>query len=184
MPSRTPPRLAAGTSTPAAGGPACALAPASAVARTATITHTRRILRRTVDDLLADARARIRRYEPAEARAAVRNGALIVDLRSADERRRDGVVPGSLHVTRRVLEWRADPASAWHNPRLGGLERELILLCAHGYSSSLAAATLVELGFERAGDVVGGFEAWRAEGVPVVAAPLQHDGLPGSGPPD
>jgi hypothetical protein len=71
------------------------------------MTQTRRIVRRTVDDLRADARARIHRYEPAQARAAVRNGALIVDLRSADERLRDGVVPGSLHVPRTVLEWRA-----------------------------------------------------------------------------
>jgi rhodanese-related sulfurtransferase len=86
-------------------------------------------------------------------------------------------------VPRTVLEWRADPGSPWHNPHLGGLEQELILLCAHGNSSSLAAATLVDLGFEQVGDVISGFEAWHRDG-PVAAAPLQRDGLPGSGPPD
>ena len=91
---------------------------------------------------------------------------------------------GSLRVPRTGLEWRADPSSPWRNPRVGGRERELILLCAHGYSSSLAAASLLELGFARAGDVVGGFEAWRAAGLPVAPAPPPADGLPGSGPPD
>jgi rhodanese-related sulfurtransferase len=141
--------------------------------------------RRTLDDLLADARARIRRLTPAQALAAQRAGALLVDTRSQDERARDGIVPGSLHVPRTVLEWRLDPESPWRNPHAeGGLDREVILLCAHGYSSSLAAATLVDLGFERAGDVEGGFEAWRAAGLPVAAAPPPSPGLPGSGPPD
>src|SRR5262245_20289513 len=183
MPSRTPPRLFPGTSTPAPGGPASAVAATRAVANVATITDTR-CMRRTVDDLLSDARARIRRYSPAEAFAAARGGALLVDIRSADERARDGVVPGSLHVPRTVLEWRADPASAWRNNRLGDLERELILLCAHGFSSSLAAASLVEIGFARAGDVVGGFEAWREDRLPVVAASFVDARVPGSGPPD
>ena len=85
--------------------------------------------------------------------------ALIVDLRSSDERRRDGIVPGSLHVPRTVLEWRVDQESGWSNPELDGRERRLILLCAHGYSSSLAAATLVDLGHREAGDVEGGVAA-------------------------
>ena len=140
--------------------------------------------RRTVDDLLADARARIHRYEPAEALAAQRNGALLVDTRSVDERQREGIVPGSLHVPRSVLEWRLDPASPWHNAHAGGLEREVILLCAHGYSSTLAAATLADLGFRSVGDVAGGFEAWAADGLPVVPAPSSPLGLPGSGQPD
>ncbi len=136
--------------------------------------------RRTVDDLLTAARGRIARYEPAEALEAQGHGALLVDIRSDGERARDGVVPGSLHVPRTVLEWRLDPASPWRSEHVDGLETEVILLCAHGYSSSLAAATLVELGFERAGDVAGGFEAWAAAGLPVVEAPPAAEGLPGS----
>jgi rhodanese-related sulfurtransferase len=140
--------------------------------------------RRTVDDLLADARARIRRYVPAEALRAQQAGALLVDTRSVDERARDGIVPGSLHVPRTVLEWRLDPDSPWRIPYAGGLEQEVILLCAHGFSSSLAAATLRDLGFDRAGDVAGGFEAWRAAGLPVAPAPAVAPEPPGSGPPD
>ena len=101
---------------------------------------------RGVERLLAAARERIERFAPEEAWAAAATGeALIVDLRSGDERRRHGIVPGSVHVPRSVLEWRADPTSDSHNPQLEGRGR-LILLCAEGYSSSLAAASLVELG--------------------------------------
>jgi rhodanese-related sulfurtransferase len=115
-----------------------------------------------IDRMLAEARSRITRYTPAEAMAA--DGILIVDLRSTDERREHGVIPGSVHVPRSVLEWRADPTSAHHDPVLAG--RQLVLVCAQGYSSSLAAATLVELGVD-AGDLDGGFEAWVAAGLPV-----------------
>jgi rhodanese-related sulfurtransferase len=143
-----------------------------------------RLTRRTVDDLLAEARSRIVRLSPQEASAAAGDGALIVDIRSQDARERDGVVPGALHVPRTVLEWRADPASPWRNPELADLESRPILICDHGYSSSLAAASLVELGFARAGDVAGGFEAWRAAGLPVGACPPPAPGLPGMGPRD
>jgi rhodanese-related sulfurtransferase len=142
--------------------------------------------RRTADELLAEARDRIERLDPEPAWAAASAGdVLVVDIRSDDERRRDGIVPGSLHLPRTVLEWRVDPASAWINPHVGGTGRRILLLCAHGWSSSLAAATLVELGFRRAGDVVGGFEAWRAAGLPTIAAP-ERSGvtLPGMGQPD
>jgi rhodanese-related sulfurtransferase len=126
---------------------------------------------RGIDELLEAARARIDRLEPDAAWAeALQDGALIVDIRSADERRRDGVVPGALHIPRTVLEWRVDPASEWRNPRVGGHERRLVLLCSQGWSSSLAAASLVDLGFRRAADVVGGFEAWRRAGLPIAAA--------------
>jgi rhodanese-related sulfurtransferase len=70
-----------------------------------------------------------------------------------------------------VLEWRVAPDSEWRNPRIGGLEQRLVLICDHGCSSTLAAATLVELGFSRAGEVVGGFAAWRDAGLPVAEAP-------------
>jgi rhodanese-related sulfurtransferase len=142
--------------------------------------------RRTADELLADARARIDRADPRRAWAAACAGdALIVDIRSDDERRRDGVVPGSLHLPRTVLEWRVDPTSRWSNPHVGGTNRRLVLLCAHGWSSSLAAASLVDLGFTRAGDVEGGFEAWRAAGLPTTrASERAHGVLPGMAPPD
>lgn len=142
--------------------------------------------RRTIAELLEAARGRIAPRPGAhEAFEATAQGALIVDLRSNDERDRNGVIPGSLHVPRSVLEWRADPESGWTSPYLGDLGRQLILVCAHGYSSSLAAATLVELGYMRATDLVGGFEAWKGAGLPVRAAPERPDtGVPGMGPPE
>lgn len=111
--------------------------------------------------MLAEARSRIVRFAPAEAMEA---DVLLVDLRCADERARVGTIPGSVHVPRSVLEWRADPTSEWHDPKLAG--RRLVLVCAQGYSSSLAAASLVQLGVD-AGDLEGGFEAWTAAGLPV-----------------
>jgi rhodanese-related sulfurtransferase len=132
--------------------------------------------RRSLDDLLKEARAKIARLAPAEAWAAAGEGALIVDTRVD---RSAGVVPGSLHVPLSVLQWRVDPDSGWRNPHVGGLETQLILICDHGESSSLAAASLLELGFTRAGDVVGGFEAWLEAGLPVAEAPRPGPGLPG-----
>jgi rhodanese-related sulfurtransferase len=123
--------------------------------------------RRTVNDLLAHARSGLDRLEPAAALAAVEGGALLVDTRCAELRQADGVVPGSVHVPLSVLYWRLDPASGYDDPSLSDPDRQVILLCAHGYSSSLAAATLREIGFKRATDVVGGFEAWSAAGLPV-----------------
>ena len=112
--------------------------------------------------MLAEARARIVRYTPFEAAAA--DDVLLVDLRSVDERERAGVIPGSKHVPRSVLEWRADPTCESHDPELAG--KRLVLVCAQGYSSSLAAASLVDLGVD-AGDLVGGFDAWAESGFPV-----------------
>ena len=132
--------------------------------------------RRTLDELVADAQARIERVEPPEALAAVERGALLIDIRSDTDRERDGIVPGSLHIPRTVLEWRLDPDSAWRNPHVGGVEQQVLLFCDHGYSSVFAAATLVDLGFTRAGDVVGGFVAWREAGLPTRPAPLLRRG--------
>ena len=140
--------------------------------------------RTTIAELLARARSGPERLEPAEALAAQREGALVVDLRSVDERERAGVIPGALHVPRSVLEWRLDPESEHHNPDACDLERQVVLVCADGYSSSLAAATLQELGFGRATDLAGGFNAWQAAGLPVAAAPPPPKGRPGYGPPD
>jgi MFS family permease len=148
-----------------------------------------RPVRRTAADLLDEAQRRIApRVEPEHAREAVSHGALLVDLRSHDERRREGIIPGSIHIPRSVLEWRVDPDSGYANPYLGGLERELILFCAQGFSSSLAAASLRELGSEKATDLVGGFDGWRAAGLPVCPARTEDRsdplGLAGMGPPE
>jgi rhodanese-related sulfurtransferase len=140
---------------------------------------------RGAGELLTAARARIQRLEPRAAWEAAQEDALIVDIRSQDDRRRDGVVPGALHVPRTVLEWRVDPTCKWHNPYLGGRGRRLVLLCDHGFSSSLAAASLVDLGCLQAGDVIGGFVGWREDGLPVRPAGEPGEGvLPGMGPPD
>jgi rhodanese-related sulfurtransferase len=123
--------------------------------------------RRTVHDLLDDARSTLDRLEPAAAAAEMATGAVLVDTRCADLRRDDGVIPGAVHVPLSVLYWRLDPASGSEDPALADPERRVILICAHGYSSSIAAATLRQLGFSSATDVIGGFEAWKAAGLPV-----------------
>ena len=133
----------------------------------------------TLERLLEAAGSRIRRYTPEEARAAAEHGAVIVDIRARDARERDGAVPGAVPVPRTVLEWRV-ASERWRNTALEG--KRLILVCDHGYSSLLAAATLVDLGCD-AGDVIGGFEAWIAAGLPTTE-PKPYDGLPGMGPPD
>jgi rhodanese-related sulfurtransferase len=140
----------------------------------------------TLDELVEAARRRIARLTPVEAWQAAGKRSLIVDIRSDEARERGGVVPGSVHVPRTVLEWRLAPDSAWRNPHVGGLDSEVILMCDQGYSSVLAAATLVELGFRRAADVIGGFEGWCAAGLPVVPAGRQRPPgeLPGLAPPD
>jgi len=124
--------------------------------------------RKSVDDLLEEARRRLTRVEPLEASAAVRAGdAVLVDIRAESQRAADGVVPGSVFVARNVLEWRCDPSSEHRDPRIDGRARRLIIMCNEGYQSSLAAATLHELGLTRTTDLVGGFQAWRAAGLPV-----------------
>lgn len=124
--------------------------------------------RRTVAELLADARAGLERLEPAEAYAAMANGALIVDTRCGEALTARGAIPGARHVPLSVLYWRVDPTSGHDDPELSGGGRRLILLCADGYSSSIAAATLRQLGLRDATDVVGGFTAWAAAGLPVI----------------
>jgi rhodanese-related sulfurtransferase len=123
--------------------------------------------RSTVEQMLAEARAVIRRLSPKETDAAMRSGALLIDIRPETLRRRDGVVPGSRFIERNVLEWRCDPSSPWRNPDVARPERELIVMCDAGYQSSLAAATLKQLGLSRATDLIGGFQAWRSAGLPI-----------------
>jgi len=133
--------------------------------------------RRTINDLLADARARLQRLGPTEAHAAMKDGALLIDTRSADLRRRDGSIPGSVHVPLSVLFWRLDPSSGHDDRDLSeALDRQVILMCDHGFSSSLAAATLRDLGFTNATDMDGGFQAWAVAGLPIVRRRVGGDG--------
>ncbi|MCW2983282.1 MAG: hypothetical protein JWR63_852, partial [Conexibacter sp.] len=106
------------------------------------------------------------------AAAAARAGdAILVDIRSEAQRAADGEIPGAVRHPRNVLEWRVDPASSHADPALSGdLDARLVLVCDQGYQSSLAAATLQDLGFARATDLAGGFQAWRAAGLPVQSA--------------
>ncbi|MGY1642155.1 rhodanese-like domain-containing protein [Geodermatophilus sp. SYSU D00703] len=121
---------------------------------------------RTIDELLDEARGRITRVAPAEAAQRVAAGALLVDTRPAFQRDADGEVPGALVVERNHLEWRFDPASDAKLPEATGYAVEVIVMCNEGYSSSLAADSLRALGLHRAADVVGGYQAWRAAGLP------------------
>jgi rhodanese-related sulfurtransferase len=122
----------------------------------------------TVEQLLAEARARLRRLTPGEARAAAEGGALLIDIRTEVQRERDGVVPGSRYIARNVLEWRCDPSSEWRDPEVTERPgRQLIVMCDEGYQSSLAAAILQRFGFADASDVIGGFQAWSASGFEV-----------------
>jgi rhodanese-related sulfurtransferase len=123
--------------------------------------------RQSIEQLLTEARARLRRLEPATALTAQSEGAILIDLRCADQRRESGIIPGSVHVPLSVLFWRLDQTSGYDDPRLSDPTREVVLLCADGYSSSLAAATLQDLGFDRATDVIGGFTAWAGAGLPL-----------------
>src|SRR5690242_16512426 len=123
--------------------------------------------RMTVNELVEAARSTIDRLDPSAAAAEADNGAVIIDTRCAELRRDEGIIRGAVHVPLSVLYWRLDPASGFDDPTLSNPDRRLILVCAHGYSSSLAAATLRQLGFSRATDIVGGFEAWQQAGLPV-----------------
>jgi rhodanese-related sulfurtransferase len=121
---------------------------------------------RTIDDVLAEARSRLRRLDPVAAYRAVAAGAVLVDIRPAAQRAAEGEVPGALVVERNVLEWRFDPASDARLPVATGYDVQVVVLCSEGYTSSLAAAALLDLGLHRATDVTGGFRAWQAAGLP------------------
>ncbi|MEU1687599.1 rhodanese-like domain-containing protein [Micromonospora sp. NPDC005707] len=123
---------------------------------------------RSIDEMLAAARARLRRLDPEQAHLAVRGGALLVDIRPAGQRAAHGTVPGALAVERNVLEWRFDPRCAARLPQAVDYDVPVIVLCQEGYTSSLAAAALQDLGLHRATDVAGGFAAWRIAGLPTL----------------
>ncbi len=126
-----------------------------------------------IDQLLAQARGRLARVAPVQARDAMRDGAVLVDIRAESQRERDGVVPGGVFIARNVLEWRCDPGGAHRDPRVADPGRRVIVMCDEGFQSSLAAATLLDLGHAQATDLAGGFQAWRNAGLPV--APLDSD---------
>jgi len=131
-----------------------------------------------VDQLLADARARLERLEPDEAQAELDNGALLIEIRSDSQRAADGVVPGAAFAPCNVRERRLDPASPQREPELARLDRHIVLMCDEGYQSSLAAATLQELGLPRATDLGDGF---RPGATP--ACPSAGPRSSGTGPP-
>ena len=114
-----------------------------------------------IDALLAEARAGMDRVQPADLNAEIAAGALVVDIRPVDQRRRDGKLPGAVVIDRNVLEWRLDPTSAYRIPEVDGSAMRVIVVCNEGFSSSLAAATLRRLGLAFATDLIGGFQAWQ-----------------------
>jgi len=123
---------------------------------------------KTVEQLLQEARASLPgRLSAPEAARAQAEGALLVDIRGDDQRRADGSILGALVIARNSLEWRCDPASPWRHPDIHDHDQQLVLICNEGFQSSLAAATLQELGMRHATDVIGGFVAWKGAGLPV-----------------
>jgi len=124
-----------------------------------------------VDDVLARARSGLQRLSPEQAWHEVGTGALLVDTRTPSQRARQGELPGALVIDRTVLEWRLDPTSPARIPEAQGADVRVIVICRQGYSSSLAAASLRDVGLARATDVIGGVEAWLAAGLPLSRQP-------------
>lgn len=122
--------------------------------------------RTTIGERLAEARTNIRRLTPAEAIEAQRNGAVIIDTRDSADRINEGVIPGSMRFTRDTLEWRADPTAELPDPVVSDFANDLIVVCNEGYGSSLAADSLRQLGHSTVADVIGGYRAWKAAGLP------------------
>lgn len=122
-----------------------------------------------IEQMLSAARARLRRLSPEEVYETVaKTGAILVDIRPEGQRAIEGSIPGALVVERNVLEWRFDPASSARLPIATDHDLQVIVFCSEGYTSSLAAAALQDLGLWRATDIVGGFHAWRATGLPIL----------------
>jgi rhodanese-related sulfurtransferase len=121
----------------------------------------------TIADVLDRARERLDRLEPAAAHAELDHGALLVDIRPQAQRLLEGEIPRARVIERNVLEWRLDPASDARIPEAVDHDVRVLVLCSEGYTSSLAAASLLDVGLWRATDVIGGFAAWRAAGLPI-----------------
>lgn len=124
-----------------------------------------------IDGMLAAARARLNRMTAEQVPAALRDGAILVDIRPAAQRAQEGQVPAALVIERNVLEWRCDPTSDARLPQAVGDDVQWVILCSEGYTSSLAAAALVDLGLHRATDVIGGYHALVAAGALVEPKP-------------
>jgi len=124
----------------------------------------------SVAQILASARARLTRVTPDQAFAECAAGATLIDIRPAAQRAASGEIPGSVIIERNHLEWRLDPESDARLPWATGYDLRPIVICAEGYTSSLAAAALQDLGLARATDVVGGYQAWQDAGLPPAAA--------------
>ncbi|WP_435834722.1 rhodanese-like domain-containing protein [Streptomyces bacillaris] len=120
-----------------------------------------------IDELLERVRAGYERIGPQEAAAAATDGALLVDIRYAALRERDGLIPGALVVERNELEWRLDPQGSHRAAEAVSHDLRVVVICNEGYASSLAVASLRQLGLHRATDLIGGFQAWHAAGLPV-----------------
>jgi rhodanese-related sulfurtransferase len=163
---------------PGAGGRSSRLADAARLPRARRAPRTGRVAgvasfkvaRTTIDELLNAARRHLHRLDPLATLDAIRAGATLIDIRADSQIAKDGVVPNALMIPRNVLEWRVDPACEHRHPRAPQLEDLVILMCNEGYQSSLAAATLQQLGFARATDLGGGFQASRAAGLPIQPA--------------
>jgi rhodanese-related sulfurtransferase len=127
---------------------------------TTTVSSTTPDQPPAIDALLERARARIARVEPEELARAAEGGGLIVDIRPEFQRRRDGEMPGAVVIDRNVLEWRLDPTSPFRIPEVRNRNQVVVLVCDEGYASSLAAASLQDLGLLNATDLAGGYQAW------------------------
>lgn len=149
------------------------------VADQAPRTLWQRTTRRTIHDLTADARDQLDRMTVDDLVAALDRGdaLTIIDVRIPEDRRRHGIISGSVPVGRTVLEWRADPTSGYADEAFSSFDARLVVVCNEGYSSSLAAATLQKLGFSRATDLIGGMVGWVGDGNPVEAAPVSTEGF-------
>jgi rhodanese-related sulfurtransferase len=119
-----------------------------------------------IDELLADARTRISRYSPTDAARAVAERAVLVDIRPAAQRQEFGEIPGAVVIERNVLEWRLDPRSDARLEEIAHFDSVIIVFCQEGYTSSLAADALRQLGISASGDLDGGYAAWRDAGLP------------------
>ena len=117
----------------------------------------------SIDDILTTARARLDRVAPADLEREQRDGALIVDIRPIEQRERDGELPGAIVIDRNVLEWRLDPSCEHHISKISTYDARIVIVCNEGYSSSLAAAVLHDLGLNRATDLIGGYQARRSQ---------------------
>jgi rhodanese-related sulfurtransferase len=124
----------------------------------------------SIDEILAAARTRLHRIQPVQAHHAQRTGANLVDIRPAAQRQAHGEIPGAITIERNVLEWRLDPRSDARLPIADRYDLPVVIVCQDGYTSSLAAAALHDLGLNKATDMIGGFTAWAADGLPVITS--------------